>query len=177
MNIPITTAEKLPANGQTAKLHTLVIYREDAQTLYGFTTPEERDFFRLMVEQVSGVGPKVAISILSRLSLPLLQSAIRLGDVNSLAKVPGIGKKTAERLVIELRAKVSDASSSGSETLPGQSTSTAPRHGVEGRIADAVLALVALGYKAPDADKSVRQALLSLGEAATTEQLIKRALA
>jgi holliday junction DNA helicase RuvA len=177
VNIPITTAEKLPAHGQTAKLHTLVIYREDAQTLYGFTTPEERDFFRLMVEQVSGVGPKVAISILSRLSLPLLQSAIRLGDVNSLAKVPGIGKKTAERLVIELRAKVSDASSSGSETLPGQSTSTAPRPGVEGRIADAVLALVALGYKAPDADKSVRQALLSLGEAATTEQLIKRALA
>ena len=95
VNIPITTAEKLPAHGQTAKLHTLVIYREDAQTLYGFTTPEERDFFRLMVEQVSGVGPKVAISILSRLSLPLLQSAIRLGDVNSLAKVPGIGKKTA----------------------------------------------------------------------------------
>ena len=94
-----------------------------------------------------------------------------------MAKVPGIGKKTAERLVIELRAKVSDASSSGSETLPGQSTSTAPRPGVEGRIADAVLALVALGYKAPDADKSVRQALLSLGEAATTEQLIKRALA
>ena len=86
------------------KLHTLVIYREDAQTLYGFATTAERDFFRLMIENVTGVGPKMALSIMSRLSLPLLENAIRVGDVGTLAKCPGIGKKTAERLVVELRS-------------------------------------------------------------------------
>src|SRR5476651_2669155 len=106
VNVPLTTAEKLPAPGATVKLHTLVIYREDAQTLYGFASAAERDFFRLMIEHVSGVGPKVALSIMSRLSLPLLEGAIRAGDVSTLAKCPGIGKKTAERLVVELKAKV-----------------------------------------------------------------------
>src|SRR5258707_9198966 len=106
VNIPITTAERLPATGTAVKLHTHVVYREDAQTLYGFTTAEERDFFRLMIEHVTGVGPKVALTIMSKLSLPLLQGAIRLGDVGTLAQCPGIGKKTAERLVVELKAKV-----------------------------------------------------------------------
>ena len=68
VNLPVTTAEKLPAPGNVVKPHTLVIYREDSQTLYGFATPAERDFFRLMIENVTGVGPKVALSILSRLS-------------------------------------------------------------------------------------------------------------
>jgi Holliday junction DNA helicase RuvA len=113
VNIPVTTAEKLPAPGATVKLHTLVIYREDAQTLYGFATPADRDFFRLMIETVSGVGPKLALTIMSRMSLPMLEAAIRDGDVNGLSKCPGIGKKTAERLVVELRAKVG-ATGSGS---------------------------------------------------------------
>ena len=91
VNIPVTTAEKLPAPGATVKLHTLVIYREDAQTLYGFATAEERDFFRLMIENVTGVGPKVALSIMSRLSLPLLEDAIRIGDIATLANAPGAG--------------------------------------------------------------------------------------
>src|SRR4051812_28726694 len=106
VNIPVTTAEKLPTTGAIVKLHTLVIYREDAQTLYGFATSAERDFFRLMIENVTGVGPKGALGIMSRLSLPLLENSIRAGDIGSLSKVPGIGKKTAERLVVELRAKL-----------------------------------------------------------------------
>src|ERR1035437_2244540 len=77
VNIPVPTAEKLPSTGATVKLHTLVIYREDAQTLYGFATPAERDFFRLMIENVTGVGPKVALSIMSRLSLPLDRKSTR----------------------------------------------------------------------------------------------------
>jgi Holliday junction DNA helicase RuvA len=81
VNIPVTTAEKLPRPGASVKLHTLVIYREDAQTLYGFATAAERDFFRLLIEKVSGVGPKMALSIMSRLSLNLLQNAIQAGDV------------------------------------------------------------------------------------------------
>ena len=172
VNVPLTTAERLPPPGSNVKLHTLVIYREDAQTLYGFATAADRDFFRLMIEQVSGVGPKVALSIMSRLSLPLLQSAIRQGDVNSLAKCPGIGKKTAERLVVELRAKVG-AQGSASNASADKTASASPG---ESAHRDAVAALTALGYRSVDADQAVRHAALALGAGATTEVLIKKAL-
>src|SRR4051812_7722174 len=119
VNVPLTTAEKLPVPGTNVKLHTWVIYREDAQTLYGFTTVAERDFFRLMIENVTGVGPKMALTIMSRLSLPSLESAIRMGDIATLAKCPGIGKKTAERLVVELKSKVG-----GSEIAPAMANGT-----------------------------------------------------
>lgn len=173
VNIPVTTAEKLPPPGAAVKLHTLVIYREDAQTLYGFATPAERDFFRLMIENVTGVGPKMALSIMSRLSLPSLESAIRSGDVGTLSKCPGIGRKTAERLVVELRAKV--GATDESATAPGTSAA-APSTGASGH-RDAVAALIALGYKAADADQAVRRAVLALGGQPTTEALIKKALA
>lgn len=173
VNIPVTTAEKLPQPGATVKLHTLVIYREDSQTLYGFATPADRDFFRLMIEHVTGVGPKVALSIMSRLSLPLLESAIRTGDVSTLAKCPGIGKKTAERLVIELRSKVGDFSAAAIPGAPEAATAASP---AESAHRDAVAALIALGYKAADADQAVRRASLSLTGKITTEALIKKAL-
>ena len=171
VNIPVTTAERLPATGATVKLHTLVIYREDSQTLYGFATPSERDFFRLMIENVTGVGPKVALSIMSRLSLPLLEDAIRIGDIATLAKCPGIGKKTAERLVVELKSKVGANSSTPLAT--GSDASAAPTGGPH---RDAVAALVALGYKPADADQAVRRAVLALGGKVTTEALVKKAL-
>lgn len=174
VNIPVTTAEKLPPSGSTVKLHTLVIYREDSQTLYGFATPAERDFFRLMIENVTGVGPKVALGIMSKLSLPLLESAIRLGDVGALAKCPGIGKKTAERLVVELRSKVgaTGGASTALSAALGETASGTSDH----RLRDAVLALTALGYKPVDADTAVRRSLLALGPDASTERLIKKAL-
>lgn len=170
--IPTTTAEKLPAPGATVRLHTHVVYREDSQTLYGFTTAAERDFFRLLIEKVTGVGPKMALSVMSRLSLPVLQGAIAAGDVATLAKCPGIGKKTAERLVIELKGLYAPASGAF-VTLAGPA---APGGEVANAQRDAVMALMALGYKAADADKVIRQAWISLGPAATTEQLIKKAL-
>jgi Holliday junction DNA helicase RuvA len=174
VNVPVTTAERLPARGGTVKLHTWVVYREDAQTLYGFASAAERDFFRLLVEKVTGVGPKVALSIMSRLSLPMLQSAIAGGDVATLAKCPGIGRKTAERLIIELKGQFAPAvempPSAGS--LPGSS----PGQEITYHQRDAVMALIALGYKAAEADKSVRQAWIALGPDATTEELIKKAL-
>lgn len=173
VHIPVTTAERLPQVGQQARLHTLVVYREDSQTMYGFSAEEERDFFRLLVEKVSGIGPKTALSIFSKLSLPVLQSAIVGGDVALLSKCPGIGKKTAERLVIELRDKLGSTAT----TLPGSGGDAAAPTPADNKIRDAVLALVALGYKAADADKSVRQALVALGPSATTEALIKKALA
>jgi Holliday junction DNA helicase RuvA len=170
VHVPLTTTEKLPAAGARVLLHTYAVYREDSQTLYGFHSTEERDFFRLLVEKVTGIGPKLALSVLSRLSLPVLQSAIVAGDVGLLAKCPGIGKKTAERLVIELRDKLGasgDAASVGGVAA----TPAAPD-----KFRDAVLALVALGYKAPEADKAIRDASTALGPSATTEALIKQAL-
>ena len=113
VHVPVTTAEKLPVPGKPVKLHTHVVYREDNQTLYGFHAEAERDFFRLMIEQVTGVGPKVALTILSKLSLPVLEGAIRAGDIATLAQCPGIGRKTAERLVVELKAKVGAAGEIG----------------------------------------------------------------
>ena len=171
VNVPVTTAEKLPSPGASVKLHTLVIYREDAQTLYGFATTQERDFFRLMIENVTGVGPKMALTIMSRLSLPSLESAIRMGDINTLAKCPGIGKKTAERLIVELKSKVGGADF----TSPAAMGSDVAASGASIH-RDAVSALIALGYKAADADQAVRRAALSLGTDASTESLIKKAL-
>lgn len=171
IHVPLTTAERLPAAGQQARLHTLVVYREDSQTLYGFATEEDRDFFRLLVEKVTGVGPKMALSVLSRLSLPVLQGAIAAGDVALLAKCPGIGKKTAERLVMELRDHLG-----GQPLVATAAAGGGPAPGGDHRVRDAVMALMALGYKAPDADKAVRQATVALGPTATTEALIKKAL-
>jgi len=175
VNIPVTTAERLPPNGTVVKLHTLVIYREDAQTLYGFATTADRDFFRLMIENVTGIGPKSALTIMSKLSLTSLEGAIRSGDVATLSKCPGIGKKTAERLVVELRAKVGATGTLDAATLaPGAEPDVRPKG--ETRLHDAILALTALGYKAADADTAIRRATLALGPTATTEQLIKKAL-
>jgi Holliday junction DNA helicase RuvA len=154
------------------KLHTVVIYREDAQTLYGFAAAEDRDFFRLMIENVTGVGPKMALSIMSRLSVPSLQAAIRSGDIGVLAKCQGIGKKTAERLVVELRGKVGGeaGATTPGDVAPVEAASAAQPH------RDAVSALVALGFKQADADQAVRRAALTAGPKATTEILIKKAL-
>lgn len=169
VHVPLTTAEKLPPVGSAVRLHTLAIYREDSQTLYGFASAAERDFFRLMIENVTGIGPKVGLSILSKLSLPLLESAIRTGDVTTLAQCQGIGRKTAERLVVELRARLG---------APGALAPADPAGGGEASPhRDAVAALMALGYKAATADEAVRRAALAAGPGAATETLVKKALA
>lgn len=175
VHIPVTTAERLPSPGAPVKLHTLAVYREDSATLYGFASEEERDFFRLLVEKVTGVGPKMALSVLSKLSLPTLKGAIAAGDVGLLAKCQGIGKKTAERLVMELRDKLNPADLGHVTPGAGGISAEATPAG-ENKIRDAVLALTALGYKAADADKAVRQAWVALGAKASTEALIKKAL-
>ena len=114
VNIPLTTTELLPSIGHEVFLHTLVVYREDSQAIYGFKKREERDFFQLLIEKVSGIGPKTALGIMSRLSFPILKDAIARSDIALLSQCPGIGKKTAERLALELVKK----------TLPSCVTST-----------------------------------------------------
>lgn len=175
VHVPVTTAERLPAVGQTVKVLTVAIYREDSQALYGFVTAEERDFFRLLIDHVSGVGPKVALTILSRLSLPVLRQAIIDGDVGLLSKCPGIGKKTAERLVVELKDKVGLTGGGSGVTLPS-TTPAEVTDSRDSRIRDAVLALVQLGYKLPDAEKAVRRVAAAHARAGT-EELVRRALA
>ena len=172
VHIPVTTAEKLPPPGEVCSLHTQAVYREDSATLYGFATRDDRDFFRLLVEKVSGIGPKIAISMLSRMSPELLRSAIASSDVALLAKCPGIGKKTAERLVIELKDKVGLPTSTGDAVAAQPSGSSEPS-----TFHDAISSLMILGYKPAEADKLVRKATSQLGPDAKTEALIKTALA
>ncbi|MFM7242008.1 MAG: Holliday junction branch migration protein RuvA [Opitutia bacterium] len=171
VNVPVTTAERLPKLGAEVFLLIHHVFREDGQALYGFAVAEEREFFKLLVEKVSGVGPKMALNILSRLSLPILRDAILRGDVALLSQCPGIGKKTAERLVMELKDKVGLEGSAPSVATLAPAAALAPTPA-----SDALAALVALGFKPADADKGVRTAVAKLGPGATADQLVKAAL-
>ena len=171
VHIPITTAEKVSVIGAECSLFIHSVYREDSATLYGFATREDRDFYRLLIEKVSGIGPKIGISMLSRMSTELLRSAIASSDVALLSKCPGIGKKTAERLVIELKDKVGLASTSSTPTTGEVAASTEPSN-----FQDAVASLMTLGYKPADADKLVRKAVSKLDASASVELLLREAL-
>lgn len=181
VHVPITTAERLPQLGQSVKLHTVAVYREDSQALYGFASAEERDFFRLLIEHVSGVGPKMAITIMSRLALPVLRAAILDGDVGLLSKCHGIGRKTAERLVVELKDKLGGVPAGAAGALSvAKGAGAAAGAGEDSpgsRMRDAVAALTTLGYKLPDAEKTIRRVAAALGAEATTEEMIRKALA
>lgn len=177
VNVPVSTAAKLPVVGEKVKLHTHAVYREDSQALYGFAQEEERDFFALLIDKVSGVGPKVGISMMSKLELSSLISAISSSDAALLAKTPGIGKKTAERVIIELKDKLATFASHSSSPLQGLVTpDTSQTPSAASYKDDAILALLALGYKQADATKSIEKAATQLGESASTEALIKSAL-
>ena len=174
VNIPITTAEKVPTVGAECSLFIHSVYREESASLYGFATREDRDFFRLLVEKVSGIGPKIGIAILSRMSVELLRGAIASSDVALLTKCPGIGKKTAERLVIELKDKVSADGTSATSSLASSSQNTSAA--LPSAYQDAVSSLIILGYKPADADKFVRKAASQLTTEASVEELVKKAL-
>jgi Holliday junction DNA helicase RuvA len=171
VHVPVTTAERLPKLGAEVFLLIHHVFREDGQALYGFAVAEEREFFKLLVEKVSGVGPKMALNILSRLALPILRDAILRGDVALLSQCPGVGKKTAERLVMELKDKVGLEGSAPTVASISPAAALVPTPA-----ADALAALVALGFKPADADKGVRTAVAKLGPGATADQLVKAAL-
>jgi holliday junction DNA helicase RuvA len=173
VRVPVSTAERIPGVGKRVKLFIHDVYREDDQALYGFATREERDFFRMIVEKVSGIGPKIALALLSKLSLKMISSAIAAGDVAMLSRTPGIGKKTAERLVVELRDKVLPSGAAG-ESVPSGSAGAAAAGA--NTFVDTVNALVALGYGVDVADKAARKAVTKLGAEASTEALLRAAL-
>lgn len=166
VHVPLSTFDKLHASeGLKVDLRTHLHIREQAHTLYGFATEEERDLFLLLIDRVSGIGPAIAMAILSGMPAGRFKACVFGGEVAELSKIKGLGKKTAERIVLELKDKVGVADT-WQEVASGQ---TAPAQ------ADAELALVALGYKQVDARKAVRK-LLDEQPGATVEELIRGAL-
>ena len=165
--VPLSVLESLPKVGGELALHTAMVVREDATTLYGFATSDERKLFQRLMG-TTGVGPSLAMNLLSTLTGERLVRAIRDGDLTTLTQVPRVGKKLAERLVLELRDKLegADVPVSGGKVV-----------GASGPSADAVRALVALGYQPTDAERAVRIALEDAPKGETTADVIRRALA
>src|SRR5437868_4532202 len=168
--IPLSSYDKLPAAGQSVRILTHLHVREDAHVLYGFMSAAERDLFRLLVNHVSGIGPKLGLAVLSGMSVGNFKSAVVNSDVASLSKISGLGKKTAERIVLELKDKVGvaaawEAASAGHAPTPEQE-----------RLNEAVLALIALGYKQIDAHKAVRDLQEKEAAGKTAEELVRLAL-
>jgi holliday junction DNA helicase RuvA len=165
------TAALLPKPNESVFLHTHQVVREDALMLFGFADPEERRFFELLIT-VSGIGPKVALAVLSGLETPALARAIREENLPSLVAIPGVGRKTAERMVVELRDKL-DVLTTAAGPAPAPATGVLPR---AERYQDAVAALVRLGYSGAQAEDAVRK--VAQGEATLSlEDLVRRALA
>src|ERR1051326_3127498 len=167
--IPLSSYDKLPPAGQPIRILTHLAVREDAHVLYGFMTPAERDLFRLLVNNVSGIGPKLALAVLSGMSVTSFKAAVVNSAVSAISKISALGKKTAERILLELKAKLGvaaawEAASAAHGPTPEQE-----------QVNEAVLALIALGYKQIDAHKTVRD-LQEKGEAKSAEDLVKLAL-
>ena len=167
--IPLSSYDKLPPQGNEVKLLTYhhVVSQDGTQQLFGFATPEEREMFLLLIS-ISGIGPKLAINILSSTSISALRNAIASGDTATLSTLRGIGKKTAERLIVELKDKVG-----GAGTFATKGRAATPE---EQKLSDAVLALVSLGYKQIDAHRIVLAVADKAGPKATVEELVRAAL-
>ncbi len=168
VEVPLTVFQRLPAVGTAVEIRTLQVVREDSMSLYGFLDALEREIFRRLLG-TSGVGAKLALSMLSTYTAQRLARALVEKDVTALKQVSGVGKKTAERIVLELADKVVDLAVG--DALDDAADATG---GVRGSQA-AVQALVALGYSFTDADDAVRSVLAD-GEVASTDELIRKAL-
>jgi Holliday junction DNA helicase RuvA len=165
VRVPLSTYFELPDEGKTVRLHIHTHVREDALQLYGFGSEGERVLFRLLIA-TSGVGPKLALAILSGLPASRLVAALRTGDLAALTGIPGVGKKTAERMVIDLREKA----------LALEVSTRPERPPAPDAAAAAESALTNLGYPRPQAERAVRRALEVVPEGAGLETLIKEAL-
>lgn len=168
--IPLSSYDRLPAPGQEVHILTHLAVREDAHTLYGFMSAAERELFRLLINTVSGIGPRIALNILSGMNAAAFRGAVAHGDVKALSQISGVGKKTAERIVVELKDRIGAAgaweASSAQRALSPEAQ----------KLNDTVLALIALGFKQIEAHDAVRAALGSLGSKATVEELVRACL-
>ena len=169
LEAPMTTFYDLPQEGAELMLHTHLVVREDAQLLFGFSTENQRNLFRHLL-RISGIGPRVGLAILSGLSVQEFRLCINSEDVVRLTKVPGIGRKTAERVILELRGKQLPGMA-GDEDAVASSTGDDIR-------TDAISALTALGYREKDAEKVIANLAdqSAVGEILSSESLIRQAL-
>ena len=168
--IPLSSYDKLPQLGQPLKLLTHLVVREDAHVLYGFMSTAERDLFRLLIHTVSGIGPKIALNVLSGISVTAFRGAVANQDIKLLSQISGVGKKTAERIVVELKDKIGAA---GAWEASSAQRGLSPE---DQKLNDAVLALMALGFKQVDAHDTVRKAQAALGAQASLEELVRAGL-
>jgi holliday junction DNA helicase RuvA len=170
VNLSTIALGKLPADGQPVDVRIRTVVREDAFELFGFLSPQEEQLFQLL-NSVSRIGPRMALGVMSGMEVPELIAALSRGETSRLAKIHGVGKKTAERLVLELKEKVRDLHSEGI------ARGTTPRAPVtSGNKADLVSALLNLGYKQPQAEKAADVAIERLGLDATFQALFREAL-
>lgn len=167
LQAPLSTFDQLPERGETVTLYTHLAVREDGHTLYGFSGRRERDLFRSLI-RVSGVGPKLALTLLSGMAVDDFVHCLQTQDATPLTRIPGVGRKTAERLVIEMEGRLAERSPATAAPA-AQGRGPAP----DDATGEAVTALVALGYKQPEATRLVEAvADPELG----SEELIRRAL-
>ena len=167
--IPLSSFEKLPQPGGELTLLTHLAIRDDAHILYGFSTETERDLFRQLIRHVTGIGPKIALNVLSGTTPASFRAAVSNGDVKALSGINGVGKKTAERIVVELKDKLGDPELGGLNGVESASIE-------DQKIADAVAALEALGSKPKDAQKAIRMAITMLGPDKPVDELVRAAL-
>lgn len=169
VSISLNTFEDLPPSGDTTRLYTHHYVREDSEQLYGFSSKAERAFFSQLIG-VSGIGPTLAISILSSLPIAAFCSAISNADVKRLSTIKGIGKKTAERIIVELKDKVSAFAFSSQDR---DSSAVSPETAV---LNDAVLALVALGFKNSEAFAAVKAVIVNASAPLSVEEVVRKTL-
>jgi Holliday junction DNA helicase RuvA len=162
----MSTFYGLPALGERVRLLTHLVVREDAQILYGFATAEERSLFRDLLK-VSGVGPRIALAILSGVTVAVFAGAVRAQETGTLTRIPGVGRKIAERLIVEMRDRLDDAPYTQGAAGAGTALAAGPE-------AEAYGALVALGYRPQEATQLLKA--VETGAALGTEELIRRAL-
>ena len=167
VQIPLSTFEKLPIGHAEVTLQTVLVVREDSHTLYGFFTRSEKDLFNLLVNHVSGVGPKLALAVLNGCSPSQFRGAVVAGDTGFLSRIKGLGKKTAERIVLELKDKMGVTEAWPQGAAGG--TAATPQ---QQNLSDAVLALMSLGYKQADALTAIEKA----GPQESLEALVREAL-
>lgn len=172
LSIPLSTYGKLPDCGEEFQFFTYFHVREDAQQIFGFASEEEKELFRLLIS-VNGIGPKLGLTVLSGLALEALQRAIIQEDLAALSAISGIGKKTAERIVIELREKVmlSEKAKAG-DSISGNKTTVA-----DPLFEDTLQVLLSLGYKKPQAQDAIKKAVSeNAGHLNTVEELVRQTL-
>ncbi|MCB1065629.1 MAG: Holliday junction branch migration protein RuvA [Verrucomicrobiae bacterium] len=168
--VPLLVGDTFSKVGSEVTVLTHFHVREMEQTLFGFGNADERDLFRLLIDRVSGVGPKMAMSILSGLSAGDFKSAVVAGDITAIASIKGLGKKTAERIVLELKDKVGVAEAWEVQSRGGEITTEQSLRN------DAVLALISLGYKQADATKAIARAAESEPPGTGPDGLLRAAL-